>query len=162
MDLKSKLGTVMMIIILCLCFSQTVSARELIVVASESAQETSLNWFGFLETKEIPFKVVTPESFNDHKRETYIVIMGEIEKNEQLKKIAGEALSSKELKSIGKEGKGETFFKSNVWAPRQKVILFLGTDQASADNARKASKDHWYGMFMDWFDLEGTEGLHMY
>jgi len=162
MDMKRILGTMAMIIILHLCFSQTATARELIIVANESTRESSLNWFGFLESKEIPFNVVTPENFKDYKKESYIVIMGDIEKTKGLRKLAGEALTAGELESINKNGKGETFFKSDVWAPRQKVILFLGTDQAAADKARKDSRDLWYGMFQDWFDIEGTEGLHMY
>ena len=64
------------------------------------------------------------------------------------------------IKSWGKLG--EAFFKSDVWTPRQKVILFLGIDPEGVDAARKASTDYWYEMFMDWFDLEGVEGLHLY
>jgi hypothetical protein len=88
--------------------------------------------------------------------------MGDIENNAALKKIAGQALSSAELKSIGGNTKGDSFFKSNVWVPKQNVILFIGVDQASADKARKASRDNWYYMFIEWFDIESPEGLHSY
>ena len=162
MDMKKIFGAMVMIIILHLCFSQTVSARDLIVVAEKSAQEMAVNWLAFLQTKEIPYKMVMPDGFGDYKKESYIVIMGDTDKAGEIYKIAGQALSSKELGSIGSDGKGETFFKSNVWAPKQKVILFLGNDLEAADKARQNSKDLWYAMFMDWFDLEGTEGLHMY
>jgi len=162
MNIKKIYTTIAAIMMFTFCFFEIAAARDLIIVANESARETSLNWFGFLESKEIPFSVINPETFKDYKKEPYIVIMGDIEKTEGLRKLANEALTARELGSIGKNGKGETFFKSDVWAPKQKVILFLGTDQAAADDARKASRDLWYGMFQDWFDIEGTEGLHMY
>lgn len=162
MNVKKMHVTIAAIMIITVCLFQNAAARDLIVVADKSAQEMAVNWFAFLQTKEIPYKVVTPETFEDHKKESYIVIMGDIENTEGVRKIAGQVLSSKELNSIGKEGEGETFFKSDVWAPKQKVILFLGNDLEASDQARKNSKDLWYAMFMDWFDLEGTEGLHLY
>ena len=162
MNIKKIHITIAATMIFTVCLFQSAAARDLIVVAEKSAQEMAVNWLAFLQTKEIPYKVVMPDGFGDYKRESYIVIMGDTDKAGEIYKIAGQALSSKELGSIGSDGKGETFFKSNVWAPKQKVILFLGNDLEAADKARQNSKDLWYAMFMDWFDLEGTEGLHIY
>ena len=162
MNVKKMHITIAAIMILTLCLFRSAAARDLIVVAEKPAQETAINWFAFLQTKEIPYKVVMPEGFGAYKRESYIVIMGDTDKAGEIYKIAGQALTSKELGSIGSNEKGETFFKSDVWAPKQKVILFLGNDLEAADQARQNSKDLWYAMFMDWFDIEGTEGLHTY
>lgn len=162
MDLKKIFGTVTMIFIMHLGITQALAANELVVVADDSTRETALNWFGFLDTQEIPYQIVSPETFKDHQREPYIVVMGDIKNNEALKKIASQALSGEELKSIGEKTNGETFFKTNVWVPKQNVILFLGVDQESADKARKAAKENWYSMFIEWFDIESPEGLHTY
>jgi hypothetical protein len=162
MGLKKIFGAVAMMFIMHLGFSHALAADELIVVSDDPTREAALNWFGFLEIKEIPYQVVSPETFKDHQRESYIVIMGDIENNMALKKIASQALSAGELKSIGEKKNGDTFFKSNVWAPKQNVILFLGIDQASVDKARKASRENWYSMFIEWFDIESPEGLYTY
>lgn len=162
MGLKKIVGTVTMIFMMHLGFFGVLAANDLIVVADDPAREAALNWFGFLDTQEVPYQVVSPEAFKDHQRESYIVVMGDIKNNEALKKIASQALSAAELKSIGEKTEGDAFFKTNVWVPKQNVILFLGVDQASADKARKASRENWYYMFIEWFDIESPEGLHSY
>jgi len=162
MKLKIKHLSSAIIMVIAMGFLQTAHASDLVVVADKSVQDMSINWFAFLESKEVPFKVVAPEDFGDHKRESYIVVMGAVESKGDIRNIVKDALTAGELKSVEANEKGEAFFKSDVWAPRQKVILFLGNDQEGADEARKASKDHWYGLLVDWFELEGSEGLHLY
>ncbi len=151
-----------MIMVVVMGIFQIAAASDLFVVADKTAEEMSLSWFSFLEAKEISYKVVAPEDFGNHKKESYIVVMGAIEGSDVIRNIAKDALSADDLKKIEGNEKGKAFFKSDVWAPRQKVILFLGTDQEAAIEARKGSKSYWYGLFMDWFELEGTEGLHLY
>ena len=162
MSVKLKQLTFVLIMVIIMGFFQIAAASDLIVVADQSAQETSVNWFGFLESKEVPFTVVLPEDFGNHKKESYIVVMGTVGDTGTVRTLAKDALSAAELKSIEETETGEAFFKSDVWKPRQKVILFLGSDQEMADEARKSSKDHWWGMFVDWFEIEGSESLHLY
>jgi hypothetical protein len=150
------------LIVLILVFSQTALANDLFIVASKDTQQAVKNWLGFLESKEIPVKTVTPDTFSNHKNELYIVIIGSINEPGGIGQIAKEALTAEEFQSISKNGEGKMFFKPQAWNVGQKVILFVGPDQTAADTARKASKNEWFEMFQDWFDIEDTEGLHTY
>ena len=103
MNLKKAFWAMVKMFVVSAGFSHPLTANKLFVVTTESAQESALNWFGFLDSKEIPYQVVTPEIFNDYKKEPYIVVMGDIEYSEGLKKIARQALSAGEFKSLGEK-----------------------------------------------------------
>ena len=76
--------------------------------------------------------------------------------------IAEDALTAEEFQAVSKNDKGKMFFKPQAWNVGQKVILFLGPDQKAVDEARKSSRDEWFEMLQDWFDIEESDGLHAY
>ncbi|MBN2418652.1 MAG: hypothetical protein JXL81_04655 [Deltaproteobacteria bacterium] len=141
-------------------FFQNAAARDLIVVATKDTQNASKDWLGFLESKEIPVKLVTPDSFSGVKEELYIVIMGSMDESEAMAGIAKDALTADELKSVNSEGK--MFYKPQAWNVGQKVILFLGPNRKATLDARISTQEKWYEMLKEWFDIEDTEGFHVY
>ena len=160
MNKKLKYTGIVIVMILALGFAQYTAARDLIVVASKNTQKASLDWLGFLESKEIPVKLVTPDAFSDVKEELYIVVLGSLDESEEVTEIAKDALTADEFKSLNSGGK--MFYKPQAWNVGQKVILFLGPNQDAVKEARKASKDEWYEMLQDWFDIDDSEGFHVY
>jgi hypothetical protein len=56
------------------------------------------------------------------------------------------------------------YFKFKVWDPMQTVILFVGSDLASVEAARKKNKEHWWNTFITWFslDAEMEDSFHVY
>jgi len=54
------------------------------------------------------------------------------------------------------------FYKPQVWNIGQKVILFLGPNEDEVKKARKSTKEEWYKMLQDWFDIDDLEGFHVY
>lgn len=141
---------------------QSASARDLIVVATKATQEASKDWLGFLESKEIPVKLVTPDSFSDYKGELYIIVMGSLKDSKEITEIAKDALTADEFKSVSTGSEGKMFYKPQAWNVGQKVILIIGPDREAVIKARKASRDEWYEMLKEWFDIEETEGFHVY
>ncbi|MGD9157316.1 MAG: hypothetical protein PVG39_02825 [Desulfobacteraceae bacterium] len=160
MNTKLKYTGIVIVMLLTLGLAQYAAARDLIVVASKSTQKASKDWLGFLESKEIPVKLVTPDSFSDVNEELYIIVLGSLDESKEIEEIAKDALTADEFKAVKSEAK--MFYKPQAWNVGQKVILILGPDQESVIKARKASRDDWYEMLMEWFDIEETEGFHVY
>jgi hypothetical protein len=162
MNAKLKNMGIFIVLFFALGFVQSASATDLIVVATKAAQDASKDWLGFLESKEIPVKLVTPDSFSNFKEEMYIIVLGSFDESKEITEIAKEALTADELNSVSKSNEGKMFYKPQAWNPGQKVILFLGPNMAAVINARKSTKDDWFEMLRDWFDIQDTEGFHVY
>ncbi len=160
MDLKIKYFLTAMFLLITLGFAQYAAAADLIVVASKETQKASIDWLGFLESKEIPVKVVTPDSFSDVKEELYIFVLGSPGESKEIEEIAKDALTGDELKTIGSEGK--MFYKPQAWNVGQKVILILGPNRDAVIETRVSTQEKWYEMLKEWFDIEDSEGFHVY
>ena len=144
-------------------FVQAAAAADLLVVASKSTQQSSQNWIGFLKTSEVPFKLVTPQEFANYKQEKYIFLLGGMDETDGIAGLVKEALTKDEIQWLTQAGNGKMYVKSDVWAAGQRVIIVAGSDLKTAEEARKASRDQWFGMLTNWFDLEqGPGGLHAY
>lgn len=150
------------VILLIQGLAQKATARDLIIVASKTTQEASQDWIDFLESNEIPMEIITPESFPKYKEELYIVVLGSVNESKGIAEIAEDALTAEEFQDISNNSEGKMFFKPQAWNSGQKVILFLGSNQEAVTKARKASRDEWFEMLKEWFDIEETESFHVY
>ncbi len=144
--------------IICIVFTSSAMASDLIVVATKTTQQASQHWFTFLKSKEVPLRVFTPQEFAGHEKENYIVIIGGINEPRGIKDLLKKVLTKNEIRWISQEGYGKMYVKSDVWTRGQTVIVIAGSNFKAAEEARKASKDEWFDMFADWFDLEREEG----
>ncbi len=162
MDTKWKYTAIVIVMVLTLGFVQNAAAKDLIVVASKTTQEASQDWIDFLESNEIPMKIITPYSFSKYKEELYIIVLGSVNESDGIKEIAKDALTAEEIQSITSNSEGKMFYKPQAWNVGQKVILFLGPNQEAVVKARKSSRDKWFEMLKEWFDIEETESFHVY
>ncbi|MBN1833161.1 MAG: hypothetical protein JW896_13725 [Deltaproteobacteria bacterium] len=162
MNTNWKYMVIAIVMILTAGFVQNATARDLIIVASKTTQETSMDWLGFLKSKEIPMKIITPDSFSEYKEELYIVVLGSINESKEIAEIAEEALTAEEFQAISNDSEGKMFFKPQAWNVGQKVILFLGSNPEAVTKARKSSRDEWFEMLKEWFEIEENEGFHVY
>jgi hypothetical protein len=76
-----------------------------------------------------------------------------------MKAILEEVLIDEELEWISKAGNGNMYVKTDVWTPRHKIVVIAGSHQIITEQARKATKEDWFDLFTDWFDLETTDLL---
>ena len=162
MKTKLKYIGVSIILIFSLGLAQNAAARDLIVVASKATQNASKDWLGFLESKEIPVELVTPDSFSEFKEELYIVVLGSLDESNGIVEIAKDALTEDEFTALEKSSEGKMFYKPQAWNVGQKVILILGPNREATKEARISSQEEWYDMLKEWFDIEDTEGFHVY
>jgi hypothetical protein len=162
MDTNWKHTAIVIVMVLTLGFVQNAAARDLIVVASKATQEASKDWIDFLKSKEIPMKIIAPDSFSSYKEKLYIVIIGSVNESDGIKEIAKDALTAEEFQSITNNSEGKMFYKPQAWNVGQKVILFLGPNQEAVVKARKSTREEWFEMLKEWFDIEDTESFHVY
>lgn len=155
---KIMVSTVFMAILL----AYNTTAADLIVVATKATQDASKDWLGFLESKEIPVKVVTPDSFSGVKEELYIFVLGSFDESKEIADIAKEALTADEYKAVAEGSAGKMFYKPQAWNVGQKVILIIGPNQESVTTVRKDEKEKWFEMLKEWFDIDDSEGFHVY
>lgn len=162
--MKEKLKYIVVFVVLFVTLSlvQSASARDLIVVATKATQDASKDWFSFLESKEIPVKLVTPDAFADYKGELYIIVLGSFDESKDITEIAKEALTADEFKSVSNSNEGKMFYKPQAWNVGQKVILFLGPNRKAVIESRISTREKWYEMLKDWFDIQDAEGFHVY
>ncbi len=155
---KIMVSTVFMAILL----AYNTTAADLIVVATKATQDASKDWLGFLESKEIPVKVVTPDSFSGVKEELYIFVLGSFDESKEIADIAKEALTADEYKAVAEGSTGKMFYKPQAWNVGQKVILIIGPNKESVTTVRKDEKEKWFEMLKEWFDIDDTESFHVY
>jgi hypothetical protein len=137
-------------------------AQELTVVATQSTLKASQRWVDFLASQRVPIKHVEPAAFKSHKNAEYIVLMGGMDEA-GIKELVTEAVGAEEAGALGKKGAGKMFLRSNVWGSGQNILVFAGSDAGAAEKARKDTKDDWWEMIAEWFDLEiGGPALHGY
>jgi hypothetical protein len=162
MNTNWKYIVIAIVMILTEGFVQNAAARDLIIVASKTTQEASQDWIDYLESNEIPMKIITPDSFYKYKEELYIVVLGCVNESKKIAEIAEDALTAEEFQAISNNSEGKMFFKPQAWNVGQKVILFLGPNPEAVTKARKASRDEWFEMLAEWFDIEDADRLHVY
>lgn len=162
METKLKYVGLAIVLFFTLGLAQYAAARDLIVVASKATQKASQDWLGFLELKEIPVKLITPDAFSEYKEELYIVVLGSLDESKEIAAIAEDALTADELKAVSSKSDGQMYYKPQAWNVGQKVILFLGPNQEAVIKARKSTKDEWYEKLQEWFDIDDSEGFHVY
>ena len=162
--MKSKVKSIVLLAVLLIALSlvQNASARDLIVVATKATQDASKDWLAFLESKEIPVKLVTPDAFASYREELYIFVLGSLDESKEVADIAKEALTADEFKSVSNSNEGKMFYKPQAWNVGQKVILILGPNRKTVVDARISTREKWFDMLKDWFDIQDTEGFHVY
>jgi hypothetical protein len=160
MNKKLKYAGIVIVMVLTFGLTQYAAAKELIVIASKETQKSAQDWLGFLESKEIPVKLVAPDAFSDIKNELYIMILGSLDESNEIREIAKDALTADEFNSLSTEGK--MFYKPQAWNVGQKVFLFLGPNLESSIDARINSQEEWYAKLQEWFEIEDTAGFHLY
>lgn len=148
---------------LTLALASMAMAQDLIVIASKAAYQDAQRWADFLKSKDVPLKHVTPGEFANYKKEQYIVLMGDVDEADSIKNLLKEALSDREFELITKEGNKGMFVKSDVWGEGQEVIIFAGSNRATAEAARKENKEEWWNEISMWFEIEDAgPALHGY
>jgi hypothetical protein len=153
----------MFTLVLILCWPLAVMAADdtLFLITTKAAQPSAEILVKFLKGKDIPVKVAEPSEFDKAKKEKYITILCTMDESGTIRDIAKEALSPEEFQWAGQKGNGKMYVKSGVWASRQKVMLFVGSDPKATEEAIKAAKEDWMDKYTRWLEMEGAGGQQL-
>ena len=80
-----------------LCFHQQAMAQDLIIIGTGSTMDASQDWLSFLKTQEVPFVIVNPAKFGEHKKRDCVVVIGSMDESEKIKAILKEVLTAEEM-----------------------------------------------------------------
>ena len=93
------------------------------------------------------------ERLFDQEKEKYIIVLAGAKGAGSVEGFVKQVLTKEELES-GNQAGGKMFVKVNVFVPGQTIIVFTGSDEAAAAEARKNSRKTWWSHLVQWFELD--------
>jgi hypothetical protein len=149
---KSAIVVVMGLMVL-LTFMETAFAFDkLFIVTNQTALDMAKDFLTTLNNESIPL-AITMDQIEKVKNEKYIIVLGGAKGPDGVNGFIRQILTTEEQKA-GSQPDGKIFIKENVFSQGQRIIVFMGPDEASAANARKSSRKTWWDCLVKWFDLD--------
>ncbi len=127
---------------------------KLFIVASPKAIDMAKEFFNSMNNESIPLVIIT-EQFDKVKNEKYIVVLGGAKGPGTVEDFVKLVLTKEEQASANQPG-GKMIVKENVFTQGQTIIVFEGTDEAAAAEARKNGRKSWWQHIAKWFELDSS------
>jgi hypothetical protein len=125
---------------------------KLFIVGNQASIERAREFFTTLSNESIPLAIVS-DQFEKVKSEKYIIVLGGAKGPGSVENFVNQVLT-KEEQTAGNQPGGKMFVKENVFAQGQTIIVFTGSDEAAAAEARKNGRKTWWPYLVKWFDLD--------
>jgi hypothetical protein len=130
---------------------------KLFIVANQTAVGMAKEFFNTLSNESIPLAIIS-DQFEKVKNEKYIVVLGGAKGPGSVDEFVKLVLTKEEQASANQAG-GKMFVKENVFAQGQTIIIFAGSDEAAAAEARKNGRKTWWTYFVKWFELDTSSPM---
>ncbi len=130
---------------------------KLFIVANPTAVSLAKEFFNTLSNESIPLQIVS-EQFDKVKNEKYIVVLGGAKGPGSVDEFVKLVLTKEEQAAANQPG-GKMFVKENVFTQGQTIIVFSGSDEAAAGEARKSGRKTWWQYFVKWFELDTSSPM---
>jgi hypothetical protein len=141
-----------------LLFLNTAFADDkLFIVANQTALGLAKDFLSSMNNESIPLSIVM-EQFDKVKKEKYVVVLGGAKGAGSVDDFVKQVLTAQEQEAAKQPG-GKYFLKENVFAPGQVIIVFTGSDEAAAADARKKNRNTWWQYLAKWFDLDTSNPM---
>ncbi len=116
---------------------------RIVVLANDIDFGLASEFFGFLENRGMETIRATPEDFEKHKSERFIVILGGPDAYDGVGDIVGEILSGDEKAAIREMGNRKSYVKINPWGstPGQRVTILAGSDRDQTKRAHEENRN---------------------
>lgn len=135
-------------------FMNSVFADDrLFIVANQKSLDLAKDFITSLNNESISLSVVL-DQYDKVKKEKYVIVLGGA--NEFIKQI----LTKEDIESANQAG-GKIFIKPNVFVQDQVIVVFAGSDESAAAEARKNSRKTWWALVAKWFEID-TSGPMAY
>jgi hypothetical protein len=118
----------------------TVYIPKIVVLANSIDYENAPDFIEFLRNSGLQVISVIASDFESCKEMESIVILGGPDAPEGVGEIVQEALNYCDEKAIRKPGSRKMYIKSNVWAPRQKVVVIAGSNREETKKAHQEKR----------------------
>ncbi len=130
------------------------SADKLFIVTNQKALDLAKDFISNLNNESIPLGIVM-DQFEKVKKEQYIIVLGGSRGAGSVDEFVKQVLTEQEQQAGNQPG-GKMFLKENIFAQGQVIVVFTGTDEAAAADARKNNRKTWWPYLAKWFDLDTT------
>jgi hypothetical protein len=139
-------------------FPGSVRADEkLFIVANQTALNLAKEFVTTLNNESIPLSVVM-DQYDKVKKEKYIIVLGGAKGPGSVDEFIRQVLTPQEQQAGNQPG-GKIFIKENVFNQGQVIIVFAGSDEASAAEARKNSRKTWWPYLAKWFEIDSSSPM---
>jgi len=125
---------------------------KLFIVTNQKALDLAKDFLSTLNNESIPLSIVM-DQIEKVKNEKYIIVLGGSKGTGGVDGFVNQVLNAQEQQAGNQPG-GKMFVKENVFTQGQVVVVFAGTDEAAAAEARKNGRKTWWGLLTKWFDLD--------
>ena len=125
---------------------------KLYIVTNQTALDLAKDFITVLNNESIPM-VITMDNFEKIEKEKFIIVLGGAKGPDGVGGFIKQILSAEEQKEAS-QADGKIFVKENIFAQGQSIIVFTGSDEASAADARKNSRKIWWDCLVEWFELD--------
>ena len=125
---------------------------KLFIVGNQASIDRAREFFTTLSNESIPLAIIT-DQFDKVKNEKYIIVLGGAKGTGSVEDFVKQVLTKEEQES-GNQAGGKMFVKENVFAQGQTIIVFTGSDEAAAADARKNGRKTWWSYLVKWFELD--------
>ncbi|MBN1568719.1 MAG: hypothetical protein JXA73_12800 [Acidobacteria bacterium] len=139
-------------IVLTVNLSAAFAFDKLFIVGNQASIDRARDFFTTLSNESIPLAIVT-DQFDKVKKEKYIIVLGGAKGAGSVEDFVKQVLTEEE-KASGNQAGGKMFVKENLFAQGQTIIVFTGSDEAAAAEARKNSRKTWWAYLVQWFELD--------
>jgi hypothetical protein len=130
---------------------------KLFIVANQTAVGMAKEFFNTLSNESIPLAIIS-EQFDKVKNEKYIVVLGGAKGPGSVDEFVKLVMTKEEQASANQPG-GKMFVKENVFTQGQTIIVFAGSDEAAAAEARKNGRKTWWPYLVKWFELDTSSPM---
>jgi hypothetical protein len=141
-----------------LTFLETAFAFDkLFIVTNQTALDMAKDFITTLNNESITM-AITMDQFDKIKNEKYIIVLGGSKGASGVDAFIKQVLTAEEQKAANQPD-GKMFVKENVFSQGQRIIVFMGPDEAAAANARKNGRKTWWDYLVKWFDLDTSSPM---
>lgn len=150
---KKRIMVAALGLVVLLSFIDTAFAFDkLFIITNQTALDMAKDFITTLNNESIPL-AVTLDQFEKVKNEKYIIVLGGAKGPGGVDAFIKQVLTPEEQKA-GSQPEGKIFVKENVFSQGQRIIVFVGPDEAAAATARKSNRKTWWDCLVKWFDLD--------
>lgn len=135
------------------------AAEKLFIVANQKSLDMAKDFLATLNNESIPLQIVL-DQYDKVKKEKYVVVLGGAKGPGSVHEFIKQILTPEE-QELGNKPGGRIYVRENVFTKDQGqvVVVFIGSDEAAAAEARKNSRKTWWTLLVKWFDLDTSQPM---